>query len=287
LRNIVDRCHRVTSHLKWSVVGAANRVRTSAPLIALTFDDGPNPSCTPALLAVLQKFQARATFFMVGETACKHPELLEQVARAEHAIGNHSWDHPSFPLISRRERWRQLRACQRALSPHGQKIFRPPFGHQTIKSSLDAWLMGYQVVTWDVAARDWLDHEAMWMVDRVESQARAGSIILFHDALNTFLDRRYCDRRPMLEAVRLLLERMSRRYRFVTIPQLFKHGRANCQEWCVKGRLEVLEKMQEGDGRPWKYASRFRRGPHTSRSNIGAAGPQQGSPKRAVHSGRS
>lgn len=252
---ILNRCHRVAAGVKWSMLGATNRVSTQDPIVALTFDDGPSPASTPALLDVLAKFQAHATFFMIGETASKYPELVELVARRGHAIGNHSWDHPSFPRIGRRERWRQLRACQRALAPYGQKIFRPPFGHQNVVTALDASLAGYQVVTWDVAARDWLDQGVAWMAERVENLVRPGSIVLFHDTLYTFLDRRYMDRAPMLQTVDLVLRRMSSRFRFVTVPHLFKQGRANREEWTVTGQTEVLQKLQEGDGRPWRYAS--------------------------------
>jgi peptidoglycan-N-acetylglucosamine deacetylase len=261
---VLKHCHRVAAALKWSAMGATNRVSTQEPIVALTFDDGPNSVSTPALLEVLEKFRARATFFMVGEAASKHPKLVELVARGGHAIGNHSWDHPSFPRIGRHERWRQLRACQRALAPYGEKIFRPPFGHLDIPSSLDAWLAGYQVVTWDVAARDWLDQEALWMADRVEMQVHSGSIVLFHDALYTFVDQRYTDRKPMLRAVELVLERMSSRFRFVTVPHLIQHGRANRGEWTVMGRTEVLQKLQEADGRPWRYASEIGRGHQTT-----------------------
>jgi peptidoglycan/xylan/chitin deacetylase (PgdA/CDA1 family) len=60
---------------------------------------------------ILEKHQARATFFMLGEAAQRHPEIVREVAQAGHAIGNHSWDHPSFPLITRQEQLAQIRQC--------------------------------------------------------------------------------------------------------------------------------------------------------------------------------
>lgn len=77
--------------------GTITSVTTRAPVVALTFDDGPHLEYTPRLLDILQRYQASATFFMIGEVAQKHPELVQLVAQAGHAIGNHSWDHRFFP----------------------------------------------------------------------------------------------------------------------------------------------------------------------------------------------
>ncbi len=252
------RCRRLAANVKWSLMGATNHISTSEPLIALTFDDGPDPRTTPALLAVLEKYRARATFFMVGESARKYPHLVEAVAAAGHAIGNHSWDHPPFPLISHGERQRQLRACQEALGPHGQMLFRPPFGHQTMMSSFDAWLLGYQVITWDVAARDWLDYDADWMANRIKAQLHPGSIVLFHDTLYTFLDPSYVNRSLSRRTLELLLEQMGQDFRFVALPQLLHRGRPRRQEWSIGSsvrELLPLERLREGGGRQWRYAS--------------------------------
>jgi peptidoglycan/xylan/chitin deacetylase (PgdA/CDA1 family) len=147
--------------------GNHHPVRTWDPVAALTFDDGPDPQRTPRILDILERYRARATFFMVGEAVQWYPELVRQVAQTGHAIGNHFWDHPSFPLITGRERRAQLRACAKAIAPYGQRVFRPPYGHQSVASRLDALWLGYQVVTWNVLAYDWLDHDADWMANRL------------------------------------------------------------------------------------------------------------------------
>lgn len=239
--------------LKWSLVGTITHVSTSEPVAALTFDDGPNPEFTPRLLAILEQFQARATFFMLGEAARKYPHLVKRVARASHSIGNHSWDHPSFPRISIFEQWTQFRATERALAPHGQKLFRPPFGHQTLKSRLLAWQLGYQVVTWNVVAMDWLDKDPEWMADRVVRQIQPGSIILFHDSLCPVIERRYADRGPTLRAVELLLGQLSKRFQFVTVPQLLTHGKAQMRDWRAEGKSEFITQLREPDGTRWRY----------------------------------
>jgi len=199
-------------------------VSTQEPVVALTLDDGPHPEFTPRLLDILEKYQARATFFMVGEAAEQHPDIVRQVAQAGHAIGNHSWDHSSLPLLSGKERRAQIRACEKALAPYGQRLFRPPYGHQSMASRLDALWLGYQVITWNLVARDWLDHSANWMVNQLANELEPGSVVLFHDALYTYTDERYVDREPMLEAVNVLLERFGDRFRFIAIPDLLRHG---------------------------------------------------------------
>src|SRR6266849_2574451 len=100
-----------------NLIGTIAHVATRDAVAALTFDDGPHPEYTPRLLQILERHQARATFFMLGEKAHRYPELVQRVAQAGHAIGNHSWDHPVFPEISRRERRDQIRACAKAIDP--------------------------------------------------------------------------------------------------------------------------------------------------------------------------
>jgi len=123
--------------LAGEILGAITHVATPDPVAALTFDDGPNPKFTPCLLDILEKHKARATFFMLGENAQRYPQLVQRVARAGHAIGNHSWNHPEFPSITGRERRAQIRRCAKAIAPHGQRLFRPPYGYQNIASCID------------------------------------------------------------------------------------------------------------------------------------------------------
>lgn len=216
-----------------SLIGVAERyipapithVSTEEPVAALTFDDGPKPACTPQLLDLLSLYDARATFFMVGKSAERYPQLVKQVAEAGHEIGNHSWDHSVFPLLSSRERRKQLRTATRATAPYGSKIFRPPHGYDNITSRLDTHLLGYDIITWNIAPKDWLDRDGPSMARIVLDEFVPGSIILFHDNLCSFLDERYRTREPMLEAVNIILQELSSKIRFVTVSELLKSGR--------------------------------------------------------------
>jgi peptidoglycan-N-acetylglucosamine deacetylase len=226
------------------LLGTMTHVTTRDPVAALTFDDGPHPEYTPRLLEILEGHRARATFFMVGKNAERHPELVEQVSRAGHTIGNHSWDHPSFPLISGRERRAQIRSCARALGPRAERLFRPPYGMQTMASRLDAALLGYRVVAWNVTADDWRSGDAGSMADQLERQIRPGSVVLLHDRLVDVLDRSYFDRRPVLQAVQILLDRLRGRFEFVTIPELLSHGRPHKEFWIKAANVEWLNRLQ-------------------------------------------
>jgi peptidoglycan/xylan/chitin deacetylase (PgdA/CDA1 family) len=158
------------------VLGGLRHVATREAVAALTFDDGPHPQSTPALLDVLEQYQVHATFFMLGELAQQYPELVRKVAQAGHAIGNHSWDHPHFSVISSRDQRWQMRACERALAPYGQRLFRPPFGQHDAASRFNAWWLGYRVIMWDLDARDWIDDNAHSIAARLVHRMHSGSI---------------------------------------------------------------------------------------------------------------
>ncbi len=235
--------------------GAIIRVSTQEAVVALTFDDGPHPEATPRLLEILAKHHARATFFMVGETAEKHQRLVRQVAEQGHAIGNHSWDHPSFPLVSGRVRRQQIRACERVLAPYGLRLFRPPYGHQNLASWLDARRLGYDVVTWSVVADDWRYRDAISMTNQLVPSLHPGCVVMFHDGLFDASDPRCFDRGPMLEAVAKLLDLLLDRFHFVTIPELLRQGRAERHPWFRRPDSTLLNGLNRALGDARRYAS--------------------------------
>src|SRR3954451_22625219 len=117
--------------ISWSTLplGSLIRVATREPAIALTFDDGPDPRETPRVLDVLERHGARGTFFQVGKSVERYPEIVARAAAAGHALANHSWDHPSFRQIRGSYRRAQIRWCGEGLSPPGgTRGFRPPGG---------------------------------------------------------------------------------------------------------------------------------------------------------------
>jgi peptidoglycan/xylan/chitin deacetylase (PgdA/CDA1 family) len=118
-----------------------------------------------------------------------------------------------------------------AIAPYGQRLFRPPYGDQTGASSLNALWTGYKVVTWNLVAEDWLDHDADWMANLLLEGIQPGSIILLHDNLYQNGGVRNGKRQQMLKAIEIFLQQVGNRYHFVTVPELLKHGRPQRQNW--------------------------------------------------------
>jgi peptidoglycan/xylan/chitin deacetylase (PgdA/CDA1 family) len=228
-------------------LGTITHVATTSPLVALTFDDGPDPASTPRLLEILAAHKARATFFMLGRAAHRYPDLVRKVAQDGHAIGNHSWDHPSFPLIRGTERRAQIRRCARSLGVHGTRLLRPPFGQQNFASRIDAFLLGYRVVTWNVVAWDWLERGSERMTRELLEQIRPGSIVLLHDTLadGGYSDGSHADRDEMLTAVSSVLESLKNAMMFVTVPELLARGRAQRQPWLVSPSSDFAERVRQ------------------------------------------
>jgi peptidoglycan-N-acetylglucosamine deacetylase len=237
-------------------IGPISHVATEQPVAALTFDDGPDPRFTPRLLEVLDKHGAHATFFMLGAMASRRPDLVRQVAEKGHAIGNHTFDHTSVPLISRSERWRQIKACARALAPYEARLFRPPYGQRDLGSCLDSAILGYTVISWNAHAFDWLDHNAEWMAKHMIAQIRPGSIVTLHDALYHVLDATYADRTPTISAVDLMLEQLGHKYQFVTIPELLRRGRKQRESCIGPSSGDFLNGLKPNDGPIYVYGGR-------------------------------
>ncbi|NUO78602.1 polysaccharide deacetylase family protein [candidate division KSB1 bacterium] len=239
---------------------------TETDAVALTFDDGPHPEYTPQLLDILERHQARVTFFPVGEFAQKYPELIRRAAESGHAIGNHSWNHAAFPFVTGREQRAQIRACAQTLAPYehrpyGQRLFRPPYGYQNVFSRLNALWLGYQVVAWSVHAEDWFDRDAEWMTEQLLQKIQPGSIVLLHDGVFDGLQERFFDRGQTIQAVAMLLERLAGRFRFLTIPELLREGRPQRENWYiplandkVKRMRMTLNRMKRPEGEVRVYA---------------------------------
>jgi peptidoglycan/xylan/chitin deacetylase (PgdA/CDA1 family) len=127
-------------------------------VVALTFDDGPEPGHTEALLAVLASRQVPATFFLIAEKAKAHPELVEQMRTLPGVvIGNHSWSHPNFHDIAVDEQTREVDSADALL--HGdlgtRPLFRYPYGNSSCETNERVHTMGYHIVGWHVDSCDW------------------------------------------------------------------------------------------------------------------------------------
>ncbi len=127
-------------------------------VVALTFDDGPEPGHTEAILAVLAKHHVPATFFLIAEKAKAHPELVEQVRALPGAvIGNHSWSHPNFHDIPAAEQAKEVDSADTLLHADlgPEPLFRYPYGNSSCDTNEHVHTMGYRIVGWHVDSCDW------------------------------------------------------------------------------------------------------------------------------------
>ena len=155
-------------------------VKTDEKIIYLTFDDGPIPEVTPWVLDMLDKYDAKATFFCVGENVEKHPSVFEQVLNAGHAVGNHTYNHLNGWETDILPYFHNVRNCARLVQ---SSLFRPPYGKLTPKQT-QFLARHYRIVMWDVLSGDF-DQEISKddCLNNVILSARRGSVIVFHDSL--------------------------------------------------------------------------------------------------------
>ena len=152
--------------------------------IALTYDDGPNDPHTLRLLEVLAKHDVRATFFMIGRYVEIRPDIVREVVKAGHVVGNHTFTHPNLIFASATETRSQLRNCDRALTDAiggHSRLFRPPFGGRRPQTLRIARELGLEPVMWNVTGWDWNAPPAEEIERKVTKQMRGGDVILLHD----------------------------------------------------------------------------------------------------------
>jgi peptidoglycan/xylan/chitin deacetylase (PgdA/CDA1 family) len=202
------------------------RVREAERMIALTYDDGPNPRHTEHLMSVLARHGARATFLLIGRWAEREPGLVRALPEAGHAIGNHTWSHPTMPLRTSAQIHEELRRCREAVEAAGvsfskvggAELMRPPYGRRrpgTLRAVRDA---GYAPLLWSITCYDWRSTATVDKLVARGSRARGGDVILLHDGSHT---GPAVDRSTSVAATDEILRRLTDQgYRFVTVPEL-------------------------------------------------------------------
>jgi len=183
-------------------VGALTRGRGDRREVALTFDDGPDPAATPALLDLLKERSAPAAFFLVGERALAAPAVARRCALEGHLVGNHSHRHSVFTnFLFRGPLLREIGTAQSAIAAAAgvrPRHYRPPFGLANHALAGAASALGLRVVGWDVRGLDGGRRAPDRVVRRVLRRARPGSVILLHDGGR--------EPGPLVETVRRILD---------------------------------------------------------------------------------
>ena len=156
--------------------------------IYLTFDDGPHPEATPLVLELLKTYDAKATFFCIGENARAHPKLVQQILVSGHTIGNHSYSHPSGWTTKTKNYIADVDKCKEVID---SKLFRPPYGRLK-PSQLNELVAKYKVIMWDIMCGDFEDQLAKEIcLSNITDNAKAGSIILLHDTASSIKKLKY------------------------------------------------------------------------------------------------
>ena len=207
------------------------RERAAGRRLALTFDDGPNPEQTPRLLYLLERHAAKATFFLIGEWAEREPGLIRELAARGHAIGNHTYTHPTMPAHGAKRIREELRRCREAVEASGETfstvdggaLMRPPYGRRRPGTLRTMREEGYVPVTWSITGYDWRAHITARAITRHCKRAKEGDIILLHDGSN---EEPAADRHKSIEGTEAILEHLSPQgYSFVSVPDLVAAAR--------------------------------------------------------------
>lgn len=189
-------------------------VDPDAKVIYLTFDDGPWVPYTQQILDILAKYDAQATFFMVGEMAAQHKDLVRKVKAAGHAIGNHTWDHANLTTLSDAQIIEELQRTEHTLATVGPVLgacMRPPYGATNSHIRSLAKKQGYHTYLWDYWAEDWNQPPIPQFLQSLETATEPGSNILLHDGGG--------DRPNTVEAMRIMIPRWIKKgYTFQALP---------------------------------------------------------------------
>ncbi len=193
-------------------------VKTDSMKIALTFDDGPHPRLTGRILDILERYQIKATFFMVGVNVTNYPDAAKAVLAAGHEVGNHTYTHSHLQNMSEDELFRELNMCEDVLDevcgyrPH---LFRPPQGAVNVSVEQCVEEKDYTMILWSLDTRDWENKDTTRIVNRVLSHVGSGDIILMHDYIGT--------KSHTPQALEILIPRLLERgYEFVTVSELLE-----------------------------------------------------------------
>ena len=193
--------------------------------LALTYDDGPNDPHTLRLLEVLARHDVQATFFLIGRYVQQRPDIVRDLVKSGHVIGNHTFNHPLLILKSGDEIRSQLTDCERAMTDAvgaHSNLFRPPFGGRRPAVLSVSRKLGLEPVMWNVTSYDWKAPSIEDIERQVTGNVRGGDVILLHDGGHeTFgVDRSY----TVKATDRLIARFKAEACEFVTIPQMMANS---------------------------------------------------------------
>lgn len=202
-------------------------VRTHRPVLSLTFDDGPDPRYTPAVLDLLRRYDARATFFVVGANAAAHPDLVARMRAEGHEVANHTHDHAHLTEISNAEVRDQIARGRRVIGDAGARLLRPPVGRTSTSVAEVARSLGERQAFWSSCLEACLHDGARVGGTGLGEALDPGAVVLAHDGGR--VEGRWAQEYPRdqtVEALPHLLEALAARgLSSVPVGELVRSGR--------------------------------------------------------------
>jgi peptidoglycan/xylan/chitin deacetylase (PgdA/CDA1 family) len=156
-------------------------------LIYLTFDDGPLPEITEWILECLKKYEAKATFFCVGDNIKKHENIFQKTIKEGHQVGNHTFNHLNCRKNDLKSYLQNIQECKEIMKENHSGLFRPPYGRLTSKASKLLKKQGYEIIMWSVLTYDFDKNlSAELCLKNAIKYTKEGSIVVFHDLPKSF-----------------------------------------------------------------------------------------------------
>jgi peptidoglycan/xylan/chitin deacetylase (PgdA/CDA1 family) len=207
-------------------------------IVSLTFDDGPSLKTTGAILDILKKEKVKATFFVLGQHAKEHPDLIRRIHNEGHEIGNHTYDHKNLKGLSTEGIRQEIRKTQDVLEGAQLKVswFRPPYGAGRAKASSVASEFNLKTVLWTVDTRDWQKSSAKSVEISVDQNVKNGSIVLMHDT-----------KVVTVQALESIISQLKKnKYSFLTLTERESHdARKHADELKLATTKELQDKKTE------------------------------------------
>lgn len=217
------------SYYEYHGIGPQDGIVRRGPhenIVAITFDDGPNPSFTPQILDILKEKGVKATFFVVGLHVKKYPEVARRIVAEGHDIGNHTYTHKDLVPSTRRMVLAQVHKTDQTIkrvTGVSTNLFRPPRGiYSNAVRRLLVEEEGYRFVLWSVSSTDWRKISPKKILKRIARYTRPGAILLFHDS-GALIRREGASRDSTVESLSMVIDYLrSKGYEIVPVSEMIR-----------------------------------------------------------------